>query len=245
MHRFRLVVGLWQGRKTALSDKATAGPRAEWANLVIEARARPMKRYSRSSLVALFFLLGCSNKNSAALDRADSGAAAPEDAAAESAAGWDVGAAAEAGGGCDPGCPLVRNGASDCVEGRCRVRCASGTKQCLGSCVFNEDPCSEYLTCPPQNPVWCAGVCVGSAADSCCSLQRCGAFACRENRCLTACSGDGDCAVGHSCMQGQCGPCGHRGEPCCWDAGQQRYDCSESMVTCRLTAMKCEPLVRL
>jgi hypothetical protein len=212
---------------------------------VIEAVARPMQMYSRKSLVALMLLLGCSDKSSPALDRADSGAAFPADAAGEGAPEGDVGAPGVGAEGCVPGCPLVRNGASDCVEGQCRVRCPGGTKQCLGSCVFIEDPCSEYLTCPAQNPVWCAGVCVGSAADSCCSLQRCGAFACRENRCLTACSGDGDCAAGHSCMQGQCGPCGHRGEPCCWDAGQQRYDCSESMVACRLTAMKCEPLVRL
>jgi hypothetical protein len=204
-----------------------------------------MHRRGCLGILALSLLVACSDKDPSAPRQAD---AAP-DAVADAGGVLDAASAngdSSGGGlgpaGCGGTCPIVKNGVVECVANECRARCPNGAKLCLGMCVFDDDACSEYLTCPSANPVWCAGICLKDESESCCRLDRCGAFACRDNRCLLSCATNADCAAGHTCTQGQCGPCGHKGEPCCWDSNSQRYDCSEPMVSCRLSAMKCEPL---
>jgi hypothetical protein len=204
-----------------------------------------MHQRSCLGILALSLLVACSEKASSEPRQADAVSDAPSDAGGvlEAAdANGDSGREASEPAGCGATCPAVRNGVAECIANQCRARCPSGAKLCLGICVFDDDPCSEYLTCPTTNSVWCAGTCVKDESESCCKLQRCGAFACKDNRCLLSCGTDADCAHGHTCAQGQCGPCGHKGEPCCWDSISQRYDCSEPMVGCRLSTLKCEPL---
>jgi hypothetical protein len=204
-------------------------------------------RRGQLGIFVVSLLLACSEKTGS--DSRDAGAEGDVAAGAD-LAGVDPERADAAADGASVSCggmqcPTVRNGVAECVANACRARCPGGTKLCLGSCIFEEEPCSEYLTCPTANPLWCAGQCVKDEPDSCCELQRCGAFACKNNGCLLTCASDADCASGHTCAQGLCGPCGHKGEPCCWDSAEQRYDCAEPMVGCRLGSLKCEAFPQL
>jgi hypothetical protein len=143
------------------------------------------------------------------------------------------------GTSCTP-CPAIRRGSSTCDGKRCGARCPDGFVICRDRCIPSGESCSESCGANPSAPLTCGQTCVANGPNSCCSQpERCGAFGCRENRCLTACQGDQDCAPGQSCNRGtgQCGPCGALGEFCCWDAAYAAYECAAEGTYC--LNMKC------
>jgi hypothetical protein len=138
------------------------------------------------------------------------------------------------GSSCDP-CPAPKNGSATCDGVKCAVQCPVGTKVCKLACELKSHACGE--TCgmtPIQGPIACGRACVADTPNSCCSQKLCGGFGCRNNRCLTRCQNNSDCAAGLTCnaATGQCGPCGQLGQFCCWDENSGDYDCLAPGVFC-------------
>jgi hypothetical protein len=151
-------------------------------------------------------------------------------------------AVATCGRSCTP-CPQVRRGTASCDGAACQYRCPDGFALCRDRCIPREENCSESCGFLGSAPLSCGQTCVADAPNSCCSHpERCGAFGCRENRCLTRCQGDSDCAAGQVCdpTTAQCGPCGGLGQVCCWDVGYGAFECTAEDTYC--TNMKCAKL---
>jgi hypothetical protein len=137
------------------------------------------------------------------------------------------------GKSCEP-CPTVRKGMAVCDGVRCGIRCPPKTKTCRDECILETSVCEETCGMVPALPVTCGRRCVADTPDSCCSLDACGAYGCKNNRCLTTCQSHADCADSFTCdtATGQCGPCGQLGQPCCWDTTRNDYVCAPDDVFC-------------
>ena len=58
-----------------------------------------------------------------------------------------------------------------------------------------------------------AGTCDGLGRCGSPGIQDCAPYACASGACISHCTGDGDCAAGHTCVNGSCGPKA-LGQPC-------------------------------
>jgi hypothetical protein len=141
-------------------------------------------------------------------------------------------------GGCTPNPPCGFVGTCD-GNGACRQAPTStscGTASCTGSTYTAVGHCDGSGACD-------------QTATAMCSPYLCGALAC-----LTACTGDADCAPGFSCRSGSCGSVKSNGEACVTDVECESGNCTEgfccvskpcpSCQSCAISGMQgsCQPV---
>jgi hypothetical protein len=146
------------------------------------------------------------------------------------------------GTSCEP-CPVPSGGIATCDGNQCEVECQSVFRFCLGQCIGPEDNCSETCGFTRTAPLTCGKICLPDTPNSCCShAELCGAYGCRDNQCIHVCKANADCASGQTCdvTTGKCGPCGGKGQFCCWDQADERYTCDGFEVYCM--GMRCVPV---